>query len=89
MRAERFLEGGSSYSMDVDDADRYREPFLESMMPGKPDHPRFFDEQLGSAVGAIDYVRGRENGLLTASSLQICEIESTLGWKPMPVGTLP
>ena len=24
-------------------------------------HPRFFDEQLGSAVGAIDYVRGSEN----------------------------
>ena len=55
------MEGGSSYSMDVDDADRYREPFLESMMPGKPDHPRFFDEQFGSAVGAIDYVRGSGN----------------------------
>jgi acyl-CoA reductase-like NAD-dependent aldehyde dehydrogenase len=24
-------------------------------------HPRFFDEQLGSAVGAIDYVRGSGN----------------------------
>jgi len=34
MRAERFLEGGSAYSMAVEDADRYREPFLESMMPG-------------------------------------------------------
>jgi len=34
MRAERFLEGGSAYAMDVADADRFREPFLESMMPG-------------------------------------------------------
>jgi len=34
MRSERFLEGGSAYAMDVDDTDRYREPFLESMMPG-------------------------------------------------------
>ena len=34
MRAERFLEGGSAYAMDVADTDRYREPFLESMMPG-------------------------------------------------------
>ena len=24
-------------------------------------HPRFFDEQLGSAVGAIDYVGGSRN----------------------------
>jgi len=24
-------------------------------------HPRFFDEQLDLAVGAIDYVRGSEN----------------------------
>ena len=24
-------------------------------------HPRFFDEQLGSAVGAIDYVKGSGN----------------------------
>jgi hypothetical protein len=27
-------------------------------MSDVPLHPRFFDEQLGSAVGAIDYVRG-------------------------------
>ena len=24
-------------------------------------HPRFFDQQFGSAVGAIDYVRGSGN----------------------------
>ena len=24
-------------------------------------HPRFFDEQLGSAVGAVDYMRGSGN----------------------------
>ena len=29
-------------------------------------HPRFFDEQLGSAVGAINYVRGSENGPFTS-----------------------
>lgn len=34
MRSERFLEGGSAYAMDIDDTDRYRESFLESMMPG-------------------------------------------------------
>ncbi|KAJ8908153.1 hypothetical protein NDN08_008247 [Rhodosorus marinus] len=34
VRAERFLEGGGPYQMTVDDAARYREPFLESMMPG-------------------------------------------------------
>ena len=27
----------------------------------QPPHPRFFDEQLGLAVGAIDYVRGSGN----------------------------
>ena len=32
-------------------------------------HPRFFDEQLGSAVGAIGYVRGCGNGLLTSIPL--------------------
>jgi len=34
MRAERFLEGGGPYVMSLNDSDRYREPFLESMMPG-------------------------------------------------------
>ena len=34
MRAERFLEGGCAYAIDPNDCDRYREPFLESMMPG-------------------------------------------------------
>jgi pimeloyl-ACP methyl ester carboxylesterase len=34
MRAERFLEGGCAYAIDPSDCDRYREPFLESMMPG-------------------------------------------------------
>jgi hypothetical protein len=29
-------------------------------------HPRFFDEQLGSAVGAIDYVGGSGSSLLTS-----------------------
>ena len=39
MRAERFLEAGSAYAMDVADADRFREPFLESMMPGTKSFP--------------------------------------------------
>jgi len=30
-------------------------------LTGPLHHPRFFDEQLGSAVGAIDYVRGSGN----------------------------
>ena len=30
-----------------------------------PFHPRFFDEHLGSAVGAFDYVIGSGNKLLT------------------------
>lgn len=34
MRAERFLEGGCAYAINVEYCDRYREPFLESMMPG-------------------------------------------------------
>mmetsp|Transcript_30960 Transcript_30960/g.72388 ORF Transcript_30960/g.72388 Transcript_30960/m.72388 type:complete len:444 (+) Transcript_30960:3-1334(+) len=34
MRAERFLEGGCAYAIESDTCDRYREPFLESMMPG-------------------------------------------------------
>ncbi|KAA8499975.1 Haloalkane dehalogenase [Porphyridium purpureum] len=34
MRSERFLEAGSNYLMSVEDAERYREPFLESMFPG-------------------------------------------------------
>ncbi len=34
MRAERFLEAGCAYAMDVGDAERFREPYLESMMPG-------------------------------------------------------
>eukprot|EP00188_Purpureofilum_apyrenoidigerum_P005885 Plantae.Rhodophyta-Purpureofilum_apyrenoidigerum.ctg8215.p1 GENE.Plantae.Rhodophyta-Purpureofilum_apyrenoidigerum.ctg8215~~Plantae.Rhodophyta-Purpureofilum_apyrenoidigerum.ctg8215.p1 ORF type:complete len:414 (+),score=58.95 Plantae.Rhodophyta-Purpureofilum_apyrenoidigerum.ctg8215:113-1354(+) len=34
MRAERFLEAGGPYVMSLSDSDRYREPFLESMMPG-------------------------------------------------------
>ena len=48
-------------------------------------YPRFFDEQLSSAVGAIDFVRGNENGLLTPSPAQIHGIDfcdclaSTLG----------
>ena len=29
--------------------------------PRSATHNRFFDEQLGSAVGAIDFVRGSEN----------------------------
>ena len=38
--------------------------------PGElPGHPRFFDEQSGSAVGAIDYVRGSGNRLLTSIPL--------------------
>ena len=32
-------------------------------------HPRFFDEQLDSAVGAIDYVRDSGNCLLTSIPL--------------------
>ena len=32
-------------------------------------HLRFFDEQLGSAVGAIVYVKGSGNGLLTSIPL--------------------
>ena len=32
-------------------------------------HPRFFDEHLGWAVGAIGYVRGSGNGLLTSIPL--------------------
>jgi hypothetical protein len=32
-------------------------------------HPRFFDEQLGSAVGAIDYVRGSGNRLFSSIPL--------------------
>ena len=49
-------------------------------------HPRFFDEQFGSAFEAIDYVRGSENLLLTPIPLQIREFDfcdcfaSTLGW---------
>jgi len=34
MRSERFLEGGGPYVMTLSDAERFREPFLESMMPG-------------------------------------------------------
>jgi len=34
MRSERFLEGGGPYVMTLGDAERFREPFLESMMPG-------------------------------------------------------
>ena len=29
-------------------------------------HPRFFDEQLDPAVGAVDYVKGIGSGLLTS-----------------------
>jgi len=34
MRSERFLEGGGPYVMSLQDAERYRESFLDSMMPG-------------------------------------------------------
>jgi len=49
-------------------------------------HPRFFDEQFGSAVGAIAYVRGSGNCLMTSIPLYIRGIDfcdclaSTLGW---------
>ena len=33
----------------------------EKLHPRKVLHPRFFDRQLGAAVGAIDYVRGSGN----------------------------
>ena len=56
----------------------------EEVLP--PHHPRFFDEQLSTAVGTIDYVRGSGNLLVTSIPLYIhgidfCDCpESTLGW---------
>ena len=54
-------------------------------------HPSFFDEHLGSAVGAIDYVRGSGNRLLTSIPLSIRGIDfcdclaSTLGRIPAAI----
>ena len=40
-------------------------------MPWYSVHPRFYGEQLSSAVEAIDYLRGNENRLLTSIPLSI------------------
>ena len=34
-------------------------------------HPRFFDEQLSSVVGAIEYVRGSGNRFLTSIVIDV------------------
>ena len=63
---------------------------VDKILPTPVLHPRFFGEQLGSAVGAVDLVRGSGNTLLTAIPLKIRGIDfgnclaSTLGWSPRP-----
>ena len=64
---------------------RARPPELRMEAPCLPGcclHPRFFDGQLGSAVGAIDYVRGSGNQLLmTIRGIDFGDcIASSLGW---------
>ena len=59
---------------------------VDRFSPGSGIDARFFDEQLGSAVGATDYVSRSWNWLLTPIPLSIrrfdfCDcLASTLGW---------
>jgi len=63
------LEGSKRLKTATTDIVEEISAFLHSFGFSEVSHLRFFDRQLGSAVGAIEYVRGSGNRLLTSISL--------------------